>query len=298
MSYNFSLPGRCFLIGILGFSFFACTQAEDSIRNWGRTSRLTKDRKLERLELKKWERDLNLSRARAQELNKNMQAMVRESNLQGRLAWKIARAYCITAHYEAGTEQYKKSIGVSPEREGSLNPFEKSLPYIKEALLKKKMEPQLLFDAGLCFANASRAMGWESERFKTAVLFFERLQILKPTDLRAKYQLALLFGKSPVQEQRNTSRAVMLLKDIVKLDERDLAARFALGHILVETGELSEARQVYEALKIQVEEMHKKGIIPGSLNKNRQFIRATENIEKLDYCIQGSKQCEILIKNQ
>ena len=285
-----------FLLVIL-FSTGSCGWVTDSIRNWGITTRQDKAKEIEEVQLKQWERDLNLSRTRVNELRQNISDLIQESNRQGHLSWKIAKAFCESERYEEGIDHIHDALENRPTGESKkeeLNIYEKSLPYFQRALKKHKIEANLLFDAGLCYANASKTLGWERNRFETAVYLFERMQALAPNDSRASYQLAILFGKTIDEDLRDRNRAIQLLNEVINKDENDIASRFALANIYVEDGKMEQAVEEYRIIQSKIEELHSRGTIPGSLKKNRQYNQAAKNIEELNYCINGDPQCSVL----
>ena len=284
--------GALLLLGL-----FSCERATDAIRNWGIKSRESRAKKIEVDQLKQWERDLNLSRTRVLELNQTIHQFVEESNRQGSLSWKIAKAFCDAERYELGLANYRAALrdkAPPPEEARELTDTEKSLPYFREALRKNQLDPNLLFDAGLCFANASKELGWEKERFQTARFLFERMRAAAPYDSRSSYQLAIMLAKVPNPNLRDQKRALVLLKEIITRDEYDISARFAYGHILVERGEFSQALQEYQLIRTRLEELENKGTIPGPLKRNQQYVQAGRNIEELQLCVQDSPRCSIM----
>lgn len=290
------LRGLLSLLLLLGVaaSFGGCEQINDTVRNWGERSRRNRAKELREEELKKWERDLNLSRARTLELHKTVHEIVQESNRQGMLAWKIARAYMADQRFEMAAQYYQGAAGgdlPDPRAESAL--FESALPFYREALRRRKLNEELLFETGLCYANASRALGWEPERWRTAVFMFEQMRAVKPEDSRADYQLALLYGKTTNENLRNRERAIELLTDLIRREEHNLPAHFARAHIMTEKGDLAGALQAYNQLREQMEVLHEKGVIGGNLKNNPQYRRLSVNIEKLEVCVNNLPGCEI-----
>ena len=274
----------------------ACEGISDEIRNWGKRNRLEREKRLERGELEKWERDLNLSRAKTQTLYKDIQGLLKENDIQGRLNWKIGRAFCEAGRYEQASAHYKAAVKKlnAEVAGGKKNLFEKSLPYFQEALGRAKIEANLLFDAGLCYANASRSLGWERDRWLTAVYLFEAMRKLDPKDLRAPYQLALLYGKTLDKRHRDIERALALLEGVLVEDKKGtIAPHFLYAHLLATKGDFEKGKQEYEKIKLKLKTLHDEYILPGNLEENRQFQKAVKNIEELEYCISGSNLCAI-----
>lgn len=282
---------------ICGASFTGCERIEDSIRNWGVRRREFRIQKMQRGELEKWERDLNLSRARGEKLHRLVEELVQETALQGRLSWKIARAFCEAGNFETGTAYAREAVrNRAPGRTKmtGINPFEKSLPYFQAALARQRIEPGILYDAGLCYANASRVLGWEEDRFRTAEFLFRRMRALAPRDTRSAYQLALLYGKTTNPKLSDPDRAVRLLEDLLGRDEYNIPARFALGHLLAQNGAFHRSLEEYGVLREKLRELHERGALTGNLERNRQYIQAEKNIDQLRRCISDQSGCEIL----
>lgn len=284
---------RANVILVFCLVLFSCEQAGDSIRNWGVQSRHSRAREMQEEELKKWERDLALSRSRAQELHKKIHELVQESNHQGQLAWKIARAYMNSNRFEEGIRYFDGALqNQLPPANATEPEFEAALPYINLSLQKHYIHGDLLFEAGLCYANASRVMGWERKRWQAAVDLFSRMKVVEPEDTRSSYQLALLYGKVPHNELRDSSRARDLLREVIAKEELNIPAYFTLAHLEVESGELAEGLRQYRLLQERLADLQKKGVI-GDLQKNQQYIQAGKNIEMLEICLERRPGCEL-----
>ncbi len=285
------------------FVFGGCEGASDALRNWGERGRRPAKARLDEAQVARWERDLNLSRAQSLELHDQLQDLVQESNRQGMLAWNIGKAYLNAGRYDLAALYYQGAIqGEPPDRlaaiqSGQTAPgiatFEQALPYFEEALLRHSPDPELLFEAGLCFANASRAAGWERNRWRTAVLLFDRMARVAPDDIRSRYQLALLYGKTSDNAVRDIPRAIDYLEAVVRREDQDVSARFLLGQLLVERGELDLAREQYRSIMQILEDVHGKGIAPGPAGDNPRYQQARENFETLEACATGSGACPL-----
>lgn len=295
---------RTFLILIVMFSFFifvSCDAVSDAIRSWGEESRRTRIEKLSKLDLEKWERDLNISKEHAEELHQNIEKLVQETSYQGNLSWKIARAYMRRGMHEQAIPHISAALEnrlQSPEHEFGerISRFDNAIPYFNEALKKNRVKPDLVFEAGLCYANASVDLGWEENRWKTAVFLFERLRKMEPDDTRPLYQLALLYGKTSDLRYRNMDLAVEFLEEALRKQENDIPARFALAHILVEKGDLDRARNEYREILSRIRNLHDAGMIKGDAEKNQKYQTARDNLEMLDLCISGSPSCTLPIR--
>ncbi len=278
--------------------FLSCDGVSDTLRNWGERQRWGRLRELREADLEQWKRDLQISKENARELNRQIQTLVRESSHQGILSWKIARAYMDAGQFDMAGVHYDAALRgelVRPEQleGGKVTFLDAALPHYEEALLRRKPDPQLLYEAGLCYANSSHELGWEVERWKRAVLLFDRMRHQKPDDTRPLYQMALLYGKTTRPELKNIPFALELLERVIRLEELNLPARFARAHLLVESGDLSDAREEYGNIMEKLEDMHRSGLLSGSVTRDPRYIQAGENAEKLDICIQNLPGCQI-----
>ena len=275
----------------------SCEKISDILRNYGISTKQRKERKLSSEEVERWKRDLKISEGRVQDLHKNIHGMVQETNLQGMLSWRIAKAYMDDARYDMAAQYFEGAINNDMPDESMMNRdrlFEESLVYFKKALKMHRPEPELLFDAGLCFANASKSQGWEAERFRTAVLLFTRMSEIKPDDIRPAYQLALLYAFTTKSEFRDQDRALELLRWVIKKEDTNISSRFAVGHILALRGDFESARSEYVRISEIIKDLHASGILPGTAERNQKYIQAMENIEKLDDCINDRPSCDIM----
>lgn len=270
----------------------------DQFQSWVQKERLPGPGKTNEDEIARLERDLRLSRSRSEDLYKNLHAIVQESNLQGNLSWKLARAYMVQGRYDRAGRFYTSAIkGEAPEDQADgITMIERALPAVRDALNRHVPDPDLLFDAGLCYANASRVMGWEEDRWRTAVLLFRRLEESNPNDLRAPYQLALLYAKTSKDNLRDVDMGLKYLDKIIRREENHIAARFAKAHILAENGELERSLAEYNSIKERLENLSNAGAISGKLEKNPQYVQAVKNIETLSNCLNknDARKCEIL----
>lgn len=288
-----SVSGLLLALGCLGLFGPSCEAAGDRLRQWGERDRRPAQQRLDEVEVQRWQRDLNLSRARTLELHETLQELVQESNHRGMLAWKIAKAYLNAGRYDLAAMHYQGAAAgrepaqIAAETAPGVATFEQALPFFEEALLRHRAEPELLFEAGLCFANASRAAGWERERWNTAVRLFQQQLRIAPEDVRPRYQLALLYGKTDDSAVRDPERAMEYLRQVLAREERDISARFLLGQLLVEGGDLSSAREEYLRIQTTLGDLHEKGLVPGAARDNPRFQQARANFETLDACLSG-----------
>ncbi|MEQ8351533.1 MAG: hypothetical protein RH862_08625 [Leptospiraceae bacterium] len=273
-----------------------CEGATDSIRNWGMRERGERILDLSEEDLNRLKRDLKLSEERAVEFEKNLKGLLQEQSLQGDLAWKIGKAIMQQGRYEAADPYFRQSVD---EDSGpvlaaqSNNYFEEALPYYRKALTYNKANPELLFEAGLCYANASRALGWERTRFESAEFLFEAVARLEPGDHRPRYQLALLYGKSEGYG-RNPQKALEILDEILRKEEKNIPVRFAKANVLVENGNLRSGADEYRRIIETMDDLYERGVLRGDRKRNVQYRSARENLEKLETCLQGKPGCEII----
>jgi tetratricopeptide (TPR) repeat protein len=280
------------------FLFSSCDPVTDAIRDWGEESRRTRIQKLSELDLKKWERDLEISKEKAEELHQNIEKLVQETKHQGDLSWKIARAYMKRGLHEQALPHMSAALENRLERPDHefgerISRYDNAIPYFNEALKKIEIKSDLIFEAGLCYANASHDLGWEENRWKTAVYLFNRMRKIDPDDTRSLYQLALLYGKTSDLRYRDLDLAVSFLEEALKKEENDIPARFALAHLYAVKGDLDRARSEYREIMARIENLYDSGMIKGSAQKNQKYQTARENLEMLDLCISGSPSCTL-----
>ena len=302
LKFLYKVLGRsalfCIYSGIL-FLSLGCEFTHsvlDHVFHWGEKDRRQRQKNLKEIDLQKWQRQLKLSRGQVIDLQEEIAEMLTEEQLEGELSRKIASAYLEKGRYDLASLHYKGALQNKLPRKGSPQTssflaFEKSLEYFDRALLLNSANPDLFYEAGLAYANASRSQGWEQRRFQIAVLLFERMAALAPQDIRPFYQLALLYGKIPLKNYRDKKYAIRLLKKILLIRENDVRTRFALAHFLVEQKQLSQAVQEYEHIERILEDMYRKEIIQGQLSSHPSYRRAKENREKLQECMQKQEAC-------
>jgi len=270
---------------LLTLTLISCGEPGDWLRNWGMRHRQKRATNLNEAELEMWQKDLAISKEKAEELNKKIHELVLESNRQGMLSWKIAKAYMNAERYEMAAMYFESAMqNKTPEPASAETHFlEQSLPRIKEALQKNRNEFHILLDAGICFANASRDLGWEESRFQTAEYLYKIASDMKPEDTRPMYQLAIMYAKAK-EPLRRTDLAIDLLRKIIRINQRDMPARFALGHVLAESGDFDGSASVYREILQTLDELHKAGDIAGPSTKNQSYKKAAENLSKLEEC--------------
>lgn len=296
-SINFCLrhPARIMVaISMIGM-LIACDWSSDGLRRWGEESRRNREQELQQAELKRWQRDLKMSKAEIVELHKNIHELVQESNHQGQVAWKIAHAYMQARRYEMAGAYFQDALQnkLSKDEPRSVD-YDRLLPMLEIALQRHNLEKDLLLDAGLCYANASRAHAWEIRRWLASERLFKEVLSLYPEDGKAIYELALLYGKS-TNQARDPERAIELLDLLVKKETKNIPARFAYAHILTEQNQLDAALENYIQIQRQLEELQDQGVI-SNLENSSSYKNAKANQEKLETCLQGKAGCEILIQ--
>ncbi len=275
-----------------------CGEAGDSLRNWGQRERWNRAKEINQDDLAQWQKDLEISEDKVRELYKNIQLLTQESAHQGNVSWKIAKAYAEQGRFELAEEHYKRAVedrqGGFTERPAESDPmWEKSLPFYKNALKKHTVSKDLLYDAGLAYANASRASGWSGDRWDTAVYLLGTVMRMDPDDVRPYYPLALLYGKTTDESRRDTAEALKLLDTLILRQNQDVAARFAKANILAETGDFDRALSEYRNIKQIIEDMHNTGVLKGSIDRNIKYQKASENIIRLERCLNDNMGCEL-----
>ncbi|WCL49882.1 tetratricopeptide repeat protein [Leptospira sp. GIMC2001] len=258
-------------------------------------------------DVEKWKVTLALNEAELKALDKSIRNMVNRTSQAGALSWKIAQAYMKASNYEMGLRYYQRAIDESDSASESASSFkstgevetnsgtrmaywESSLPYFNKSLVYKKIDKELLFQAGLAYANASRNMGWEPERRSRAIDLFTSLSQLDPLDSRFPYQLALIYfdssvssGSWAIQESYNQEGlAFSLLNEILKKEPENVPVRFARANFLYRIGKTSDAYNEYRTIRSTIEAIDARGEIRGGLEKNSSYINVLKNLEQLE----------------
>ncbi len=277
---------------LINICFFSCDNIANKIQNWSFEHRRERKAKITEEDLKKWKYNLKVSED-AKKLFELIHQYAMEKKIQGELSWKIGKALMDQGSYELATEFMKQSFqNQLNEPEEILNLYNESVSYYKKALINFKPVPDLLFDAGICYGNASRLLGWEEERLKTAMFLLERGYLTYTDDLRFAYSLAILYAKVP-EKFRNVEKSLGLLDYIIKKDHYHIASYFTKANILAENGAFQEAFLVYEEITKVIEEMYKKKMLSGKPENNLQYKKALQNMYDLQICIEGKQGCKI-----
>ena len=273
-----------------------CDGISSGLRNWGMRERGEKLMDLSDEDIQKLKSDLQISEEKGAEFEKNLKGLLQEQAIQAKLSWKIGHAIMSQGRYEAADPYFRRAVeentGPALATEEN-NFFERALPYYQRALKTHRADPDLLFEAGLCYANASRALGWEMSRLEAAEFLFEAVARLKPDDHRPRYQLALIYGKSngPL---RDPKRALDLLDGILRKEEKNIPVRFARANIVVENGDLRAGAEEYRRIIEIMDDLYDRGVLRGNKSRNVQYRSARENLEKLETCLQGKPGCDII----
>ena len=269
-----------------------CDFATDGLRNWGSRHRDKRTKQIAAADLEMWKRDLAISEDKAIRLSDDIQSLVSERKRQGQLSWKIAKAFMNEMRFEAASDHFKAAVNEEPPAETSGQLLEQSLPFFQKALKLHTVDPELLFDAGLCYANASHALGWEEDRFRTAVFLFERGMSVKPEDGRFAYQLALLFGVANTRFH-DMDHAISLLDGLLKREDTNVPARFARANILTRQGKLQAAFDENIRITESIKKIYTENRVQGDYQKNQQYRSAQSNLEQLQLCIDNKPGCTL-----
>lgn len=269
----------------------------DELRTWGYHSRRNREEKIRAEDLENLQRDLEISQARALELHETIQAIAQESNHQGRISWRIAQTYVEQARYDMAAPYFVDAFEdrYNGRHDEGFVELEKALPHYERALQRNSVDPDLMYEAGLCFGNASHAMGWEEQRWRIAAMLFRRLMDIEPESNRGQYELALLLGKVENPRLRDLDRSIELLQEVVQNEEDNIPARFALAHMMVLNENLNGALIEYEAIQDRLRQLAGRGVISGSYENQPAYQNAQNNIEKLQICIQKLPGCEVMV---
>ncbi|TGL57119.1 hypothetical protein EHQ58_15130 [Leptospira ognonensis] len=243
-------------------------------------------------DLVNWSEKLALEEAEIEEMDGKIRKLVQKSNQAGALSWKIARGYMRSGSFEMGSKYYKQAIGEELKNQDfEIHNFESALPYFEKAMLMVKLDKQLLYEAAIAFANASKDMGWEPERRKRAIGLFKQLARMDPKDTRFPFQLALIYFDSSLKGEAWSGKindgfdelndAFILLDQILKIEPYNVPARFARANFLYQVGKIDIAKSEYTRIKSMLEEMKDKGAIKESLNENISYQNVLKNLDKI-----------------
>jgi tetratricopeptide (TPR) repeat protein len=280
-----------FLIFVL-IQFNSCEKLKNTLQNWSFEHRRERKIKITEEDLKTWQYQLKTSEEETKELFELIEKYAQKKKIQGEISWKIGKALLQQGSYELATNFFKQSINQELKEEEQLNLYESALPYFKKALLNYKPLPDLLYDAGICYGNAARVLGWEKERLKTALFLLERGDETYPDDIRFAYTLGILYGKIP-EPYKDIERSITYLEKVIKKDRYHINAYFAKANILAENGNLQEAFYIYEEITKVIEEMYNKKLLRGDITRNQQYQQALQNMKDLQICIEGKPECKI-----
>lgn len=278
---------------IAGFLFFTgCSDVRHTIQNWVERHRTSRQQKIHREDIEKWKHDLAISEEEAEKLYRWIYDFAREKKLQGEISWKIGKALMEQASYELASSYMKNAFGGELKDEKEVSLFEEALPYFQKALIHAPLNPDLLYDAGLCYGNASRALGWEERRFRTAIYLLERGWSLNQNDTRFAYVLGILYGKT-TNTLRNVEKAIRLFDFTIRKDPYFLNPYFAKAQVLVEEGLFQEAFFVYNEITEVIKDMYAKKLLRGDYTDDPRYRQAMHNMKELQVCIEGREECRI-----
>ncbi|GBF50022.1 putative lipoprotein [Leptospira ryugenii] len=281
---------RKVLIPLLFLSLLSC----DGIKNLGKSrwEKQKSDPGADEKDLVRWSEKLALEEAEISEMDEKIRKMVQKSNQAGALAWKIARGYMRAGSFERSSQYYQEALQVESKQAGyEIHSFESALPFFEKAIQMGKLDKQLLFEAALAYANASKDMGWEPGRRKRAIELFQSLTRLDPKDSRFPFQLALIYFDSSLRSEAwegkgnpgygNLEEAFELLDSILKVEPYNIPARFAKANFLYQIGMMSGAQAEYSKIKSDLEYLKQQGQIREPLEKNQSYQNVLKNLSTI-----------------
>lgn len=287
----FSSPGKFLLLCLsLLFLTSSCEVWENLTRSKWDKKNLTKPPS--EADLVHWKDKLALEEAEIEEMDKKIRKLVQKSNQAGALAWKIARGYMRSGSFEVGSKYYEEAIGNDLKNAGfELHSFESALPYFEKAMKNGKLDKQMLYEAALAFANASKDMGWEPNRRTRAITLLRQLSRLDGKDTRFPFQLALIYFDSSLKGENWGGKvnsgfdevwdAFSLLDQILTSEPYNIPARFAKANFLVQIGKVNNAESEYLLIKGYLEQMKVNGAIRETLIENSSYQNVLKNLEKI-----------------
>lgn len=249
-------------------------------------------------DIEKWKERLNLTEAEIKELDKQIRKLVNKTNEAGTLSWKIARAYMRSGNYELGMRHYNQAIkenaGGKNLPEFEIHNYESSVLHWDKTLLYKSLNEDLLFEAGLAYANAARDRGWEKQRTEVAIEIFKSLITKNPEESKYPYELALIYFDSSLSyhakeentptQTDNTEKAFNLLNKLILKTSGEptgIPFRFARANFLYRIGKVAESEKEYLFIKNQIEDFKGRGIIRESLEELQSYKNVIENLKKI-----------------
>lgn len=281
------------LLVLLGFSFTGC----DYLKS------LTESRYRKRIggepasekDIVNWKEKLALEEAEIEEMEKRIRKMVQKSNQSAALSWKIARAYMRAGSADLGARYYDEALAESipNAKQGGfeIHSYESALPYFDKAIQSGKLDKQLLYEAAVAYANASKDMGWESTRRNRAINLFKQLSKLDKEDSRFPFQLALVYFDSSLKDEvwngkltsgyDEVELAFSLLDQILRKEPYNVPTRFAKANFLYQVGKSNLAYDEYTRIKSILEEMKEKGNIREPLEENSSYRNVIKNLNQL-----------------
>jgi tetratricopeptide (TPR) repeat protein len=255
-------------------------------------------------EMEKWKEKLGLQEAEVRELDKKIREMVSTTKTAGALSWRIARAYMKAGVFDISSQYFQKAI--SENQQGmndtvnsrpEIHTFESAIPFFEKALTYRDIEEEMLFEAGLSYANASRDRGWDKPRRTIAVEIFQGLMRRNPNDLRYPYELALIYFDSSAndgliegidsQGYNDIPKAYKLLNYILKEQESknlladSISTRFTLANFLYRQGKVEQAEKYYLDIKSILEQFHKEGKLKDGLEKTPSYQNVIRNLQTI-----------------
>lgn len=250
----------------------------------------------EQADLEKWKQRLALEEAEIKDLEEKIRKMVKKTKEAGALSRKIAQGYMRVGDYELSTRYYAHAIKENMDSkvdviESEVHFFEAAIPFFEKALLYQELSDDLLFEAGLAYANASRDRGWDKERRSIAVSIFKGLIRNDPADLRYPYELALIYFDSSITDglidgvdpsgYNDIDKAMRIMNTIIQREPNNIPARFAKANFLYRGGSVEQASEEYLTIKSKLEAMKKAGVIKESLDKNTSYQNVIRNLQKI-----------------
>jgi tetratricopeptide (TPR) repeat protein len=287
-------PAMKFILLLLVFTFSSCEKLQEMGQENFKKNVTPKTPS--EVELEKWKQKLALEEAEIKELDEKIRKMVRKTKEAGVLSWKIAQGYMRVGNYELSSRYYTQAIQQNMDNKvdvvgSEVHFFEGAIPFFEKALLYRELTDDLLFEAGLAYANASRDRGWDKERHDIAVTIFKGLIRKDPADLRYPYELALIYFDSSVTDglidgvdpagYNDAEKAMKIMNAIIQKEPNNIPARFARANFLYRGGSPEQATEEYLTIKSKLEAMKKAGAIKENLEKNTSYINVVRNLKKL-----------------
>jgi len=196
----------------------------------------------------------------------------------GELSKKLALGYTRMGRYELAAQEYHKAIQLEAGVPSKQKIYKKALKYYKKAFIYSRVDDDLLYQAALIYANASKAMAWDTNSLNTAIRIFNGLLKKNPNNPRALFQRAMLYYHA----FDLPNRAIEDLKKLIKITPDEVPSYELMGHIYFSIQKPALALRYYERALDKISQFLDKA------NQNKETITSYKNIKKIVETLQSN----------